>query len=177
MIDKETKDGSLRLMTPGEVKMAKDIFRETINYSKVWVHKGSYFFFGLQNKNTSMSPNGEMYFRNYYHPDFSKASISNQHIFIHELSHVWQFQHGMRVKLRGLLSWAAKYQYALSSWPLSVYGMEQQAQIIADYYLLTRFNGRVDWNSNDLCTNCKDLSDADLIRQYKHTLRSFPWSL
>ena len=62
MIDKETKDGSLRLMTPGEVKMAKDIFRETINYSKVWVHKGSYFFFGLQNKNTSMSPNGEMYF-------------------------------------------------------------------------------------------------------------------
>lgn len=114
MVNKEAKDGSLRLMTQGELKMAKEIFRDTIIYSKVWIHKGSYFYFGLQNKNTSMAPNGEMYFRNYYSQDFSKAIISTQHIFIHELSHVWQYQHGMNVKLRGLASWAAKYQYTLS---------------------------------------------------------------
>ncbi|MEJ5078128.1 hypothetical protein [Erwinia sp. MYb535] len=37
MFDKDTKDGSLRLMTPGEIKMAREIFRDTINYPKVWI--------------------------------------------------------------------------------------------------------------------------------------------
>lgn len=48
MLAKDTKDGSLRLMTLGEIQMAKEIFRDTIIYSKVWIHKGSYFPFGLQ---------------------------------------------------------------------------------------------------------------------------------
>lgn len=174
---KETKDGSLRLMTLGEIKMAKDIFRDTIHYAKVWVHKGSYLPLGLQLQRVSMSPNGEMYFRQDYRPDFSRADITRQQTFIHELSHVWQYQHGMMVKLRGLASWAAKYDYALDNWPLSTYGMEQQAQIIADYYILTQPDRRGDWESNTLCTNCDDLSDEELMRQYQYTLRSFPWSL
>lgn len=174
---KETKDGSLRLMTLGEIKMAKEIFRDTINYAKVWVHKGSYLPLGLQLQRVSMSPNGEMYFREDYRPDFSRADRIRQHIFIHELSHGWQYQQGMNVKLRGVGSWAAKYDYALDSWPLSTYGMEQQAQIIADYFLLTQSNGRGDWKSYGLCRNCSELSDEELLHQYKYTLRSFPWSL
>lgn len=54
MLAKDTKDGSLRLMTLGEIKMAKEIFRDTIIYSKVWIHKGSYFPFGLQKKWVAM---------------------------------------------------------------------------------------------------------------------------
>jgi len=49
MLDKGTKDGRLRLMTPGEIKMAREIFRNTINYSKVWIHKGSYLPSGNTN--------------------------------------------------------------------------------------------------------------------------------
>ncbi|MEJ5064907.1 type IV secretion protein Rhs [Erwinia sp. MYb375] len=174
MFDKDTKDGSLRLMTPGEIKMAREIFRDTINYPKVWIHKGSYLPFGLQLKRASMSPNGEMYLREYYSSDYSKTHFLYQHTFIHELSHVWQFQHGMNVKLRGLISWAAPYKYALDSWPLSTYRMEQQASIIADYYLLTQFNGHTNWRMNRLCTNCDDLSFEELMQQYKYTLRAFP---
>ncbi|TDS98373.1 type IV secretion protein Rhs [Erwinia rhapontici] len=177
MFDKGTKDGSLRLMTPGELKMAREIFRDTINYAKVWIHKGSYLPFGLQSMGTSMSPNGEMYFREYYSPDFSKAMRINQHIFIHELSHVWQYQKGMKVKLRGLISWAVSYKYALDSWPLTTYRMEQQASIIADYYLLTQFNGHNYWQRNNSCANCEYLSYNDLLSRYEYTLRSFPWSL
>lgn len=177
MFDKGTKDGRLRLMTPGKIKMAREIFRDTINYSKVWIHKGSYLPFGLQSMGTSMSPNGEMYFRKYYSPDFSRAAILFQHIFIHELSHVWQYQHGMKVKLRGLISWAVDYHYALNSWPLSTYRMEQQAAIIADHFLLAQYNGYRFWKMYKLCTNCDDLSDEELLRQYQYTLRSFPWSL
>lgn len=164
-------------MTLGEIKMTKEIFRDTIRYPKVWIHKGSYLPFGLQLKRVSMSPNGEMYFRDEYSPDFSKAYVTKKQTFIHELSHVWQYQHGMSVKLRGLVSWMAKYEYALDSWPLSTYGMEQQAQIIADYYILIQPNGRDDWDWNNRCTNCDDLSDDELLKQYKYTLRAFPWSL
>ena len=177
MFDKGTRDGSLRLMTQGELKMAREIFRDTINYPKVWIHKGSYLPFGLQSMGTSMSPNGEMYFREYYSPDFSRANIINKHIFIHELSHVWQYQHGMKVKVRGLVSWLVSYKYALDSWPLSTYRMEQQASIIADYYLLRQPGGRSDWESNNTCKNCDELSDKELLRQYQYTLRSFPWSI
>ncbi|WP_455819771.1 hypothetical protein [Pseudomonas cerasi] len=66
MFDDDKKDGSLRLMTLGEIKMAKEIFRDTLIYPKVWIHKGSYLPFGLQLKRVSMSPNGEMYFRDEY---------------------------------------------------------------------------------------------------------------
>lgn len=177
MFNREPRDGSLRLMTSGEIRMAREIFRDTINYSKVWIHRGSYLPLGLQSRGTSMSPNGEMYFREFYSSDFSTAMRLNQHIFIHELSHVWQYQKGMEVKLRGLISWAVSYNYSLDSWPLSTFRMEQQASIIADYYILMQFNGHDYWQRNNSCTNCEGLSYKDLLSRYEYTLRNFPWSL
>ncbi|MGV3344335.1 hypothetical protein ACGVWS_00845 [Enterobacteriaceae bacterium LUAb1] len=54
------------------------------------------------------------------------------------------------------------------------YRMEQQAQIIADYFWLTRCNGCADWGYYTKCKNCGDLSDDALVRQDKDTLRGFP---
>lgn len=42
------KEGTLRLLTPGEVRMARAVFGDAIEYHKVWVHHDSYFPFGLQ---------------------------------------------------------------------------------------------------------------------------------
>lgn len=39
-----------RLLTGGEIALAKSIFKTVINYAKVRVNKGGYFPFGLQNK-------------------------------------------------------------------------------------------------------------------------------
>lgn len=139
--------GSLRLMTPGEIHMAKTIFGNAIIYHRVWVHHDSYFPFGLQRQDVAMAPNGEIYMRDYYYaPDFSIISdIGKQHTFIHELTHVWQHQKGMAVRMRGLFSWATDYHYDFSEGKyLQDYAMEQQAQIVADYFLLYRY-GYGDW--------------------------------
>lgn len=143
----KAKEGSLRLMTTGEINMARTIFGNAIIYYRVWIHYDSYFPFGLQSQNVAMAPNGEIYMRDYYYlPDYSKASdIGKQHAFIHELAHVWQYQKGMWVKARGLFSWAASYDYDLAENKyLQDYSMEQQAQIVADYFLLYRY-GYGEW--------------------------------
>lgn len=86
--------GSLRLLTSDEIALAKSIFRNLVIYSRVWIHHGSYLPFNLQGKNTAMSPNGGIYFKDWYCDDFSGKSFQYQHIFIHEMAHIWQFQSG-----------------------------------------------------------------------------------
>ena len=134
--------GSLRLLTPGEINMAKTIFGNAIIYPRVWIHYDSYFPFGLQRQDVAMAPNGEIYMRDYYYADDFSAipDTGKQHTFIHELTHVWQYQKGMWVRTRGLVSWAANYNYDFAENKyLQDYSMEQQAQIVADYFLLYRY--------------------------------------
>lgn len=142
-------EGTLRLMTTGEISMASEIFRGNIVYPRVWVHCDSYLPGGLQGKYVGMSPNGEIYFRKeLYQTDFSAAHVSlvNKHTFIHELAHVWQHQRGMWVRTRGFFSWAANYTYELDkNRTLKDYSLEQQAQIIADYWLLMN-RGKGEWD-------------------------------
>nr|WP_310615937.1 type IV secretion protein Rhs [Pantoea cypripedii] len=139
--DSLIEEGTLRLMTSGEISMAREIFGHSITYSRVWVHCGSYLPFGLQGRYVGMSPNGEIYFRKEtFLNDFSfTADYSRQHFFIHELAHVWQHQQGRWVRLRGMFSWAADYYYQLNNQELTDYSLEQQASIIADYWLLKRY--------------------------------------
>lgn len=46
--DAAIKDGGLRLMTAGEIHLAKKVFGDKITYSKVWIHHDSYLPFSLQ---------------------------------------------------------------------------------------------------------------------------------
>lgn len=52
----QREEGSLRLLTPGEIALARLVFRLTIPYEKVWIHHDSFLPFGLQNKQTAMPP-------------------------------------------------------------------------------------------------------------------------
>ncbi|MCM5694986.1 MULTISPECIES: type IV secretion protein Rhs [unclassified Leclercia] len=139
------KEGGVRLLTTGEIQLAHSVFLSTIDYSKVWIHRESYLPFNLQDKNTAMTPDGEIYFRDQYCDDFSLTTDSLQHLFIHEMGHVWQREKGMNVIVRGLVSWMVSYRYTLDGRLLSEYPMEQQAQIIADNFVLQRF-GYDAWN-------------------------------
>ncbi|YCH31094.1 type IV secretion protein Rhs [Erwinia sp. D4-22] len=133
------KEGKLRLITLGEIGMARQVYHDAIDYSRVWVHCDSYLPFGLQKENYAMTPNGEMWFREQtYKEDFSANTvlIEDKHLFMHELGHVWQHQHGQWVRMRGLVSWAADYYYELNKSRLVDYSLEQQASILADYWLL-----------------------------------------
>jgi len=37
-IDMQLEEGTLRLMTPGEIAMARRIYGDSIVYSRVWIH-------------------------------------------------------------------------------------------------------------------------------------------
>lgn len=135
----ECKEGTLRLMTLGKIAMARRFYGDAIVYSRVWIHCDSYLPFGLQHRDYVMAPNGEIWFRRKsYRDDFSNAGVllKDKHIFMHELGHVWQHQHGQWVRTRGLFSWAADYFYQLDREKLTDYPLEQQASILADYWLL-----------------------------------------
>lgn len=142
------KDDKSRPLTSGEIAMAKSIFKDSIDYSKVKVHNEEYLPFGLQPDNTAMTPNGEIYFNpQYYKDDFSLSAtqddLANNHWFMHEMVHVWQYQLGYWVKLHGMLLHPGKlwgllgnpYEYTLEpNSKLQDFNMEQQGDIIADYY-------------------------------------------
>ncbi|HBO38476.1 MAG TPA: hypothetical protein DD638_07410 [Pasteurellaceae bacterium] len=136
-----------RLLTAGELALAKNIFKDSIDYSKVKIHRGEYLWFGIQNNHTAMTPNGEMYFpKNIYKKDYSDGDNFDKHLFVHEMVHIWQYRLGYSVKSVGI--WigmkggygkgapAYQYEHLLSTRKkLSEFNMEQQADIIADFFV------------------------------------------
>jgi hypothetical protein len=132
--------GGARLLTLGEIALAKTLYGFGICYSKVWVHRESYLPFNLQPIDIAMTPNGEMWFReDTYSPDFSLDELRKMHRFMHEMMHVWQAQKGMFVRTRGLFSRFADYSYSLDKTDIFHYGLEQQASLVSDYWLLLHY--------------------------------------
>ncbi|EAQ4906426.1 type IV secretion protein Rhs [Salmonella enterica] len=174
------KEGGLRLLTSGEIRLAQSVFASTIDYPTVWIHWDSFLPFHLfQNKNTAMTPDGELYFRDWYRDDFSQSTDDLQHLFIHEMSHVWQRARGMNVIGRGMVSWLVSYRYTLDGRLLSEYAMEQQAQIIADNFVLQAFGyqawRRLEYKKDPAITLDGDTSEPVIRREYRKALRGFPW--
>lgn len=169
-------EGKVRLLTLGERNISERIFHNSIEYHNVWIHCDSYLPFGMQSKNVAMSPNGEIYLRKeLYERDFSCSVISKIHLFIHEMTHIWQLEHGVWVKTIGLTSWFAKYKYVLKKdKPLKYYSMEQQAQIIADYYIL-KFEGWTEWSFGlGDYIGYEGKPDRKILELYEDTLKNFP---
>jgi hypothetical protein len=135
--------GKKRSLTPGEIAMARTVFKDAVDYRKVKVHHGGWWvFFGFQN--TAVTPNGQMYFpesTELYRSDFSATNVGrDKALFMHEMTHVWQYQLGYPVKKAGLTvssRGAESYEYGLAEGAvLSDYNMEQQGEIISDYYVI-----------------------------------------
>ncbi|CAI1797648.1 Uncharacterised protein [Serratia quinivorans] len=168
-------EGSKRALTVGEVNLARSVFGSSIFYEKVWVHCDSYLPFGLQASRTAMAPNGELWFRKeLYKADFSMAAAGLQHVFIHEMAHVWQHQKGMWVRTRGLFSWAAEYRYRLDDKRLlHNYPMEQQASIIADGWFLKKYGYAIWLGAINNGVNFQGVTDRNIDKKYAHTLSQF----
>lgn len=158
-------EGIKRKLTLGETTLALSVFGNAITYDSVRINCESYLPLGLQNDHYVMTPNGELYYRRtLYRSDFSNEPPPTQHLFIHEMVHVWQHQKGMWVRTRGLVSWATVYKYRIDKTRLSDYPMEQQASIIADYFYLKTFGEKAFFR----------LADRELIGVIdKNTLSKF----
>ncbi len=137
----ETAEMGDRPLSAGEKEMCESIFKNSIDYTRVKVHHGQYWwFFGWQDKNTAVTPNGEIFFPPpIFSEDFSQLAGSDQILFIHEMVHVWQFQLGYGVKRRRIQFWnAPPYDYILDPIKtLADFNMEAQGNLIADYFALT----------------------------------------
>ena len=86
---------SLRRMTYGELTLARSIFENTIDYSKIWIHNEKYLP-GQGERSSDYSSQTMLGDR--------ETVAGASHLFIHEMMHVWQYQKGYAVKLRGLFS-------------------------------------------------------------------------
>jgi len=142
-VKKVTVKGAARDLTAGEIAMASKIFKTSINYNIVKVHKKAYLPF---TGNNAMTPNGEMYFpESDFREDFSTEKDEYKIWFIHEMAHVWQYQLGYWIKWNGAWQTIAggygkkgtAYKYdpkADKDKSLSEFNFEQQADIIAHYF-------------------------------------------
>lgn len=138
MVPKWSDRSDERALTAGETAMARLIFQNAIVYEKVKIHRGSYFPFGLQSKGTAVAPNGHIYFLPQdYLADFSAGTVYDKRWLIHELTHVWQYQLGYPVRLRGAVRIGLAYDYVLARHKrLGDYNMEAQGDLLADYFAL-----------------------------------------
>ena len=120
--------------------MARTIFGDAINYSKVRLFKGKWWPF--HPRNAAMAPTGDIWF----HPDgggwsedFSSETLGQQGFFIHELTHVWQTQKGGCFYLPLMRHPFCRYRYELKPQkPFQKYGIEQQAEIVRHRFLADR---------------------------------------
>src|SRR5687767_14748057 len=129
-----------RPLTPGEVELARSVFGDAIDYSRVRLVRGRWWPF--QPKGVVMAPTGNIHF----HPaserwsdDFSREPLPAQGLFIHEMTHVWQTQTRGRFYLPLMRHPFCRYAYTLvPGRTFDRYGLEQQAEIVRHAFLAER---------------------------------------
>jgi hypothetical protein len=126
-----------RSLTPGEIALARSIFGEAIDYSKVRMIRRKWWPF--QPPSFVMAPSGNIHFHPHsdlWSNDFSKEPLHRQGLFIHEMTHVWQAQKRGRFYLPLMRHPFCRYRYRLEDGrPFEDYGLEQQAEIVRHRFL------------------------------------------
>jgi hypothetical protein len=125
-----------RQLTLAERDLAQSVFGDAINYDRVTLNNSKWWWF--QPKRVTMAPRGHIHF----HPksglfceDFCGQDVTDQGLFIHEMTHVWQHQRGVILPLARHPF--CRYSYSIKpGWRLERYGIEQQAEIVRHYFLL-----------------------------------------
>ena len=87
-----------RSLTPGEIALARSIFGDAIDYSKVRLVKRKWWPF--QPRSVAMAPMGHIHFHPHsdlWSEDFAREPLHRQGLFIHELTHVWQATNGVNL--------------------------------------------------------------------------------
>lgn len=152
-----------RKLTSGEIKLAKSIYKNTLNYEVIKIYFGSFFPLDAQNEDTFVTPNGSIYIMpKHYKDDYSIESVSYRKLFIHELAHVWQHQRKTNVLLNAgalqacsILTALSYDPYIYNIWETATVAqyvkyksstkrfldcnLESQAEIFADYWVLKHY--------------------------------------
>lgn len=115
------------------------MFGDALDPAPVRLHRRKWWW--GQPARITMAPDGHLWF----HPagdcwcdDFSCETLGAQRHFIHELTHVWQHQQGIDLRFRRPPFARYRYLPLKPGKPFHRYGLEQQAEITADAFMLSR---------------------------------------
>ncbi len=134
---KSTPAGGCRALTAGERALAARVFGTALAVDPVRLHRAKWWMW--QPAWIAMAPDGHIWF----HPngtdwseDFSAEPLGLRGHFVHELVHVWQHQQGENLRWRRPPFARYRYLPLVPGRPFSAYGLEQQAEIVREAYLL-----------------------------------------
>lgn len=140
-IFRHLKNYPIRYLTAQEKVLAQLVFGDMLNCEQPKIIATRYL--PWQSCGIFMAPNGNIYVNSSdYSENYALESKFMQGIFIHELTHVMQYQKGMHVLLKGALLQSAyylsfkkynPYKYTYSPHKaFSSYNIEQQGEIARD---------------------------------------------
>jgi hypothetical protein len=164
-----------RPLTAGERALLRPIFRDGIDYDRVRVIDAPFPF---QPANTYMTPRGHIYAPGpLFRDDFSLPSLRpvERAVFVHEIGHVWQFANGIDLVANAVADFAKfrgdyeqAYPYRLEPGrDLAEYGMEQQASILEDYYLVSvDHEGPYRMQNRGISARERDVLYAGVLRRF-----------
>ncbi len=151
-----------RPLTLGEIALVTEMFGTSIDTAPVTINARRWW--PLQPKRVVMAPDGHIWCHpegGLFRDDYSAEPLHLQRLFIHEMTHVWQHQSGIFLPLRRHPF--CRYAYTLTKGkPLRAYGLEQQAEIMADAF--KALFGSI----NPLVTSKVERQLIDVSRQAQH---------
>ena len=93
-----------RSLTDGEIALCRPVFGEAVAYARVSVHDGPGLNpvarIAFRRGNPAIALGGRLYFRDPPPADFSAAGEAAKLLFLHEMTHVWQYR---RLTILGFL--------------------------------------------------------------------------
>lgn len=127
---------SSRSLTAAELGLARTMFADAIDYSRVKIIARKWWPF--QPRQVAMAPDGNLWLSpkgDLFCEDFCERPLERQGLFIHEMTHVWQHQQGINLIVRRHPF--CRYGYTLQPHrAFGSYGIEQQAEIVRHAFLL-----------------------------------------
>ncbi|WP_376093747.1 hypothetical protein ACE7GA_26120 [Roseomonas sp. CCTCC AB2023176] len=166
-----------RTLTFGEKNLLASIFGAMLPYGEIRVRINSAEIGG---ENNSITPEGHPYFSPHHaKSDFSSATLDEQWIFFHEMTHSWQYFHNIRplanaigLFIASMGNYQGTYKYDLAGKTrFGDFNIEQQASLVADYFSLSK-GGAV----RDNASRTPKLTDYDLvIRDFRASGRPTVW--
>ncbi|MBC7667951.1 hypothetical protein [Caulobacter sp. DWR2-3-1b2] len=128
------RPGRLRRLTDGERALSAQVFGRALDSTRVrlWAMPLWSRAFAASGRLMAWPARGAR-------PDFtaSDVSVRDQALFVHELVHVWQAQHGLNLLIAKLRAGdgPAAYAYDLTGEPVfTALNLEQQAMVVEDAF-------------------------------------------
>jgi hypothetical protein len=147
----------IRPLTLAEISFATGVFGDSIDYEKVRIRSDK--FIGQNDNSGLMFRNNIYQHGNCYSDDYTKENLSLQGHFIHEMTHVWQYQndaagfYGLFAKgaLQHAFNYRNAYPFELEAGrDLLDYNLEQQACIVQENF--TSRQGAANRNCRNNCS-------------------------